>query len=420
MRATLLAGLLLAAGCTLTPDVSAHRPKLAADCPGQKVCGDRCVDQDDPIAGCGPVSCLPCPAAPANAVPICGAGATCGSACAPGFADCDGDPSNGCEKDVSADDANCGACGHACAGCAGGLCPVATVTTTGMNPRGIGVSGTTVAWGEPAPPGFLFRCDLSGKPLAGSSGFGQVTWVRASGSLVAVAGSELLLAGERGAAWLYNPGSGSTPPTQVKYMSSGTEPSITGLALGSKFMVGIIDPLDLAWQDTSVYWNGRSTPYAAPLRGVGDGGGGFWIGGDSGVHGLNGLDASDEGLLVPFAGLPRTPHADRLAARNGPASTDPKVVYFADLADGSIWTGLSNASPPFRLVRGDGPRSQLDLAADDKGLAWSDLDRGEIWAVPPGGHPYLLARGRPWAIALTADKVWWTDVDAREIRTVPR
>jgi hypothetical protein len=34
--------------------------------------------------------------------------------------DCDGDPSNGCEADLSADPLNCRACGHACGGADGG------------------------------------------------------------------------------------------------------------------------------------------------------------------------------------------------------------------------------------------------------------------------------------------------------------
>lgn len=35
-------------------------------------------------------------------------------ACAPGKADCDGDPSNGCETDVTSDPNNCGSCGNVC------------------------------------------------------------------------------------------------------------------------------------------------------------------------------------------------------------------------------------------------------------------------------------------------------------------
>jgi hypothetical protein len=35
-------------------------------------------------------------------------------ACPPGRGDCDGDPGNGCEVDLSADPLNCRACGNAC------------------------------------------------------------------------------------------------------------------------------------------------------------------------------------------------------------------------------------------------------------------------------------------------------------------
>jgi len=33
--------------------------------------------------------------------------------CPPGRGDCDGDPANGCEADLSTDTDNCRACGHA-------------------------------------------------------------------------------------------------------------------------------------------------------------------------------------------------------------------------------------------------------------------------------------------------------------------
>jgi len=36
-------------------------------------------------------------------------------ACPPARGDCDGDPSNGCEADLSTDADNCRACGHGCA-----------------------------------------------------------------------------------------------------------------------------------------------------------------------------------------------------------------------------------------------------------------------------------------------------------------
>ena len=49
-------------------------------------------------------------------------------ACPPARGDCDSDPSNGCESDLTADLLNCRACGHACladggkAMCIGGRC----------------------------------------------------------------------------------------------------------------------------------------------------------------------------------------------------------------------------------------------------------------------------------------------------------
>ncbi len=42
------------------------------------------------------------------------AGSPEGGACAPGTADCDNDPSNGCESTLSSDSKNCNACGHDC------------------------------------------------------------------------------------------------------------------------------------------------------------------------------------------------------------------------------------------------------------------------------------------------------------------
>lgn len=52
--------------------------------------------------------------------------------CASGFAECDGDPSNGCETSLDTDPASCGACGHDCHGgaCAHGLCQPATLWST--------------------------------------------------------------------------------------------------------------------------------------------------------------------------------------------------------------------------------------------------------------------------------------------------
>ena len=54
----------------------------------------------------------PCPAPP-NAVATCEQG-ICGFECIGGYGNCDGNPANGCETDLATDISHCGACGSAC------------------------------------------------------------------------------------------------------------------------------------------------------------------------------------------------------------------------------------------------------------------------------------------------------------------
>jgi hypothetical protein len=91
-----------------------------------RLCNNRCVRSDDPAFGCGKATCAPCDVRHARAA--CSAGACVVAQCAPGFADCNGDPKDGCEADLS-NAATCGACNVACsessesAGlCAGNSC----------------------------------------------------------------------------------------------------------------------------------------------------------------------------------------------------------------------------------------------------------------------------------------------------------
>ncbi|MEZ4314385.1 MAG: fibrinogen-like YCDxxxxGGGW domain-containing protein, partial [Polyangiaceae bacterium] len=108
-----------AGGCNLTCGAG------TADCDGIAAngCETSTLAQGN-CGGCGVV----CPAAP-NASPVC-AGGTCAFACAPGFGDCDGDASNGCETNLATSPTSCGACGTICtaqnaaAVCLGGTCGV--------------------------------------------------------------------------------------------------------------------------------------------------------------------------------------------------------------------------------------------------------------------------------------------------------
>ena len=81
--------------------------------PPMKLCDGACVAITDPEYGCGDQSCTPCDVPGGTAT--CAAGECTIAGCDPGFDNCDGDPSNGCEVNSDNDVENCGACGNTCA-----------------------------------------------------------------------------------------------------------------------------------------------------------------------------------------------------------------------------------------------------------------------------------------------------------------
>ncbi len=64
------------------------------------------------LSNCGACGRM-CTAMAPHTAPTC-TGVVCGTACILPYADCDGDPSNGCEVNVQADANNCSRCGAAC------------------------------------------------------------------------------------------------------------------------------------------------------------------------------------------------------------------------------------------------------------------------------------------------------------------
>lgn len=101
-----------------------------ADCDHQP--GNGCeTDTVSTVAHCGACN-IACETRP-NSTPVCTAG-SCALACSDGFADCDGEITNGCETDLRSSALNCGACRTACevangtGSCVMGACTVATCT----------------------------------------------------------------------------------------------------------------------------------------------------------------------------------------------------------------------------------------------------------------------------------------------------
>ncbi len=96
---------------------------------GETCCGGGCVDTRTSTMHCGTCGTT---CNPANATPVCAAGACVTTSCNAGFGDCDMNASNGCETDTRVLPAHCGGCGMACAArahttvaCAMGTCAYA-------------------------------------------------------------------------------------------------------------------------------------------------------------------------------------------------------------------------------------------------------------------------------------------------------
>ncbi len=96
---------------------------------GTKQCGSSCVLETNPSFGCAETTCSPCNIPHASAV--CDSQGKCAIAqCDGGFADCDGQLGNGCETHTDADPANCGGCSASCitpnasAKCTSGTCAI--------------------------------------------------------------------------------------------------------------------------------------------------------------------------------------------------------------------------------------------------------------------------------------------------------
>ncbi len=92
---------------------------------GRTLCGSTCVNTATDSSNCG-VCGHAC--ALSNATSACTASACAITACGTGFANCDSDPTNGCEINTQTDSGNCGGCGVTCG--AGQVCSRGACTTT--------------------------------------------------------------------------------------------------------------------------------------------------------------------------------------------------------------------------------------------------------------------------------------------------
>lgn len=117
-----------AVDATTLPEFSGTVPSLDAGTPdctpsGEEVCDNEDNDCDGMIDNGAITALCPLDVAVSVAGTECVMG-TCVNMCESGTGDCDSDPSNGCEVDVTSDNAHCGGCGVVCdSTCITGACP---------------------------------------------------------------------------------------------------------------------------------------------------------------------------------------------------------------------------------------------------------------------------------------------------------
>jgi hypothetical protein len=117
----------------------------ACRCPtGLTACGETCADLSASNAHCGACG-VRCAEANAHAVSVCFAGRCVQVACDPGFGDCSAAP--GCEANLAADAAQCGACNNRCrfpnasARCVDGACALGTCVVGYADCNGVAADG---------------------------------------------------------------------------------------------------------------------------------------------------------------------------------------------------------------------------------------------------------------------------------------
>jgi hypothetical protein len=115
-----------------------------ADCDGRASNGCEVALATDVgnCGACGNVCSEP------HAFAACTAGVCKVAACSAGFGDCDGQSGNGCETDLAVDPSNCGACGNVCAvACSGGVCTgVCVPGSTRCSGSGVQTCGADGTW----------------------------------------------------------------------------------------------------------------------------------------------------------------------------------------------------------------------------------------------------------------------------------
>ncbi len=342
---------------TVPPD--AFVADLVAACPmTQKMCNNQCVDAD-PAHGCGAVACTACGGG-ANGQPACVAGA-CGLQCNVGFGDCDGNASNGCEKDVTSDPANCGSCGFACqngAPCVNGACQL-VMPGPGSDQACLTIDANNIYWATAnANPGAVYSVPKGG---------GQPTQIitgQASPRGIAVDGTSVyftLLTGGR----------------VLKCPLAGCNNNPTLIASNQQ------NPFGLTVDGTNVYWTNRGNGTVMKCA-------------IAGCNNQPTMVAGNQAMPTEIA-------------------VDGNNVYWANAGDGTVWKAPVGGGNPTMVTATNMPGAH-GIASDGNFVYFTQGMQGLVERVPVGGgNATAIAMGQahPWGLALDGmGTVVWSNSQA--------
>ncbi|HMR06175.1 MAG TPA: hypothetical protein PKA88_10360 [Polyangiaceae bacterium] len=355
-----------------------------------------------------------------------GGGTGGGLTCDPGFGDCNGDATDGCETSLSDNDQNCGACGRSCLGgaCSQTQCASVTLTTGQADPGAISVDGGQVFWIKNSPgAGAVMRISVEGTNIvslaAPPSGLRDVIhvdkdyvyWARPDWANA----DKLYRRAKDGQADEEMMWQGGTvgevrdiaDDGKAVYVSrsTGSYGDIMRLAPGksSQRLTGGFDgtPHRLAVDDANVYsyWSGLTN-----------------IGGPGAVSYMSTLGGMRVNLATAPQGAP------------GPAIQDiaqsGDQLYFSWRNDPTAINVMpKTGGTPKVLVSAPGI---VYVLADSKHVYWASIDASENSALHrvalDGGTPETLATdaGEVGGIAQDAVAIYWTNRTASAVRKVAK
>ncbi len=321
------------------------------------------------------------------------------AACDPPFADCNGDPSDGCETNLQQDPAHCGKCFRSCLGaaCVAGQCEAVTFASGQDSPLGIAVVDNTVYWTNESSAGTVMAQNtLMEAPAVLAAGQAFPRWIAATPNEVYWTNYAGGFQGNVMRVVLTSPTAG------FPYVVAEDQGGPDGIAIDQQrvYWTNFASGSNVAsanknGSDFSVIAPNQANPSGVAV----DGSRVYWTSLDGSVRSRN----KQGGDQVTHAGGQDGPTA--LALNAG-------YLYWTNYNGGQVMrVALQGSATPPQTLDASGERP-LGIAVDGQHVYWTDFTRGTVKRVPKaGGKSELIAKDQknPAGIAVDDKAVYWVN-----------